>query len=116
MVAKYVAVSVSTWGGDGITLNIEANGATIEYVCADGQIEHALKIDGKGNFVANGVHRAGQPGPIRMDAEQTQVPATFKGKITGDTMTLRVTLKESGKMIGEFTLKRGTIPRMTRCY
>jgi hypothetical protein len=116
MVAKYFAVPVSTWGGDGIILNIEANGATIEYVCADGQIEHELKINGKGNFAANGIHRSGQPGPVRMDAEQTPMLATFEGKITGDTMTLQITLTESGKMIGAFTLKRGTTPRMTRCY
>lgn len=116
MVAKYIAVPASTWGGDGIILNIEANGATIEYVCSDGQIEHALMIDGKGNFAANGVHIAGQPGPIRMDAEPTRLPATYKGKIIGNTMTLQVNLKESGKLIGEFTLKRGTTSRMPRCY
>jgi hypothetical protein len=116
MIMKNVSVPVGAWGGDGIILNIEANGATIEYVCADGRIEQALKIDGNGNFAANGFHNPEQPGPISIDAKQTRQPAHYEGKISGDTMTLKVSFTGSSKVIGEFTLVRGRTPRMTRCY
>lgn len=116
MDTKLVAVPTGIWGADGIILNVEENGVTIQYECADGQIEQSLKMDEQGNFETNGIHSPQRPGPIRVDAKQARQSARYEGKISGGTMTLKVTLTETLEVIGEFTLERGKTPRMTRCY
>lgn len=116
MNTKLVAVPASVWGADGIILNVEENGVTIQYECADGQIEQSLMMNEQGNFEANGIHSPQRGGPIRVDAKLARQPARYEGKISGDTMTLKVTLTETKEVIGEFTLERGKTPRMTRCY
>jgi hypothetical protein len=116
MIKKLIAVPPGIWGTDHIMLNVATSGVTIEHDCADGQIEQSLMIDESGNFSAIGVHVARQAGPIRIDDKQTRQPALYVGKISGDTMTLKITLTETKQVIGQFTLKRGTIPEMTRCY
>lgn len=116
MDTKLVAVPASVWGANGIILNVEENGVTIQYECADGQIEQSLKMDEQGNFAANGIHSPQRPGPIRVDAKQARQPARYEGKISGNIMTLKVTLTETKEVIGEFSLERGKTPRMTRCY
>jgi len=114
--SKLVLVPASTWGANGIKLAVEENAGTIEYDCADGQIEEPLKVDEQGNFTANGVHIRQKGGPIREDSPPPRQPARYQGKISGDKMTLKVTLTESGEVIGTFTLERGKTPRMHRCY
>jgi hypothetical protein len=114
--ARYVIVPAGIWGGNGIILNIGTNGATVKYDCADGKIEHALRMDAEGNFTANGVHIPGQPGPIRIDVKQTRQPARYVGNVSGDTMSLKVSLTDTSKVIGEFKLELGRTPRIHRCY
>ncbi|MDQ3089090.1 MAG: hypothetical protein M3Q78_10915 [Acidobacteriota bacterium] len=113
---KLVSVPASTWGATDIILAVEENAGTIEYACADGKIEEPLKVDEKGNFRANGVHIRQKGGPIREDSPPPRQPASYQGRISGDKMTLKVTLSETGEVIGNFTLERGKTPRMHRCY
>ena len=116
MNTKLVAVPASVWGANGIILNVEENGVTIQYECADGQIEESLKVNEQGNFEANGFHIRQRGGPIRVDAKLARQPTRYEGRISGNTMTLKVTLTETKEVIGDFTLERGKTPRMTRCY
>jgi hypothetical protein len=113
---KLVSVPESTWGANGIRLAVEETAVKIEYDCADGEIEQSLKVDEQGNFTANGVHIRQKGGPIREDSPPPRQPARYQGKISGDKMTLKVTLTENGEVIGTFTLERGKTPRMHRCY
>lgn len=113
---KLVAVPESIWGANGIILNVEENGVTIQYECADGVIEDSLKVNEQNAFEANGFHIRQRGGPIRVDAKLARQPAFYEGKISGNTMTLKVTLIETKEVIGEFILERGKTPRMTRCY
>lgn len=113
---KLVSVPASTWGATDIRLAVEENAGTIEYACADGKIEEPLKVDEKGNFRANGVHIRQKGGPIREDSPPPRQPASYQGRISGDKMTLKVTLSETGEVIGNFTLERGKTPRIHRCY
>ncbi len=113
---KLVSVPESTWGATGIRLAVEENAVKIEYDCADGEIEQSLKVDEQGNFTANGVHIRQKGGPIREDSPPPRQPARYQGKISGDKMTLKVTLTENGEVIGTFTLERGKTPQMHRCY
>lgn len=111
-----ISVPVGTWGTRGMILNVVENSVNIQYDCADGQIEQTLKLDIKGNFAANGFHSGRSPGPTLKDAQSASRGARYEGKISGDTMTLRVTLIETKEVIGEFKLQRGKIPKLTRCY
>lgn len=113
---KLVAVPASTWGANGIRLAVEENAGTIEYDCADGKIEEPLKVDEQGNFTANGVHIRQKGGPIREDSPPPRQLARYQGRISGNTMTLKVTLTETDEVIGKFSLERGKTPRMHRCY
>lgn len=113
---KLVSVPESTWGANGIRLVVGETAVIIEYDCADGKIEEPLKVDEQGNFSANGVHIRQKGGPIREGSTPASQSARYQGRISGDKMTLKVTLTESGELIGTYTLDRGKTPRMHRCY
>ncbi len=113
---KLVSIPESIWGASGIRLAVRENAATIEYACADGIIEEPLKVDEQGNFTAKGVHIRQKGGPIREDSSPPRQPASYQGRISGNTMTLKVTLTENGELIGTYSLERGKTPRMHRCY
>lgn len=113
---KLVPVAESNWGTTDIILRVEKDVVKIEYVCAEGEINEPLKVDEQGNFNADGVHIRHKPGPVIEGAKPNRQPAKYQGKISGDKMTLKITYKESGEEIGNYTLERGKTPRMQRCY
>jgi len=113
--SKLASVPPGIWGATGIALVIEESSVRIEYDCADGEIEQKLSVDKDGNFNVNGVHIPSHPGPIRLDSPPERKPARYEGKISGKTMTLKVTLTENNEKIGEFVLERDKFPRITRC-
>ena len=106
---------LGTWGGDHIALSVTADGATLEYDCAAGAIEGAITLDAEGRFGALGTHDIGHGGPVRQDEVPNRHPASYEGRITGDTMTLTVTLTDSATPVGTFGLVRGAAPRIVRC-
>jgi hypothetical protein len=104
-----------SWGGTDIRLVIEPNATSIEYACADGKITDILAVDQNGNFEAKGFHVRQRPGPMRADDPGTGVPARYTGRISGDQMTLKVTLVENDTLIGDFQLERGKNVRLFKC-
>lgn len=108
-------VPVGIWGGSGVRLSVEQKTVKLEYACASGEIDGRLKVDDRGNFKANGVHIQMRPGPLRVDNAPERRPARYEGKISGKTMTLKVTLLENKEVIGDFELERGVTPRLRRC-
>ncbi len=113
---KLVAVKASIWGGDGVIFEVKDKSVTIQYGCADGQIEQAFTTDTAGNFTVNGYHTRQNGGPVLIDSQPPRQLARYEGKITGDKMRLKVTLTASKEIIGEFVLQRGNLPEITRCY
>jgi hypothetical protein len=103
------------WGAQGIVMEVTDNGAEISYDCAKGSITEKIALDDKGHFSVRGRHKGGHPGPTREDEDQSGQPATYRGSISGDTMTLTVTLSDSKETIGTFTLKHGSPGRLRRC-
>lgn len=112
---KLVAVPASVWGASGIHLNVLDGGVKIEYDCAEGEISEPLKMDEAGKFKADGVHIRLHGGPVRADDPPKRVPATFEGRISDKSMTLKVILQDSKEVIGEFSLTRDKTPRLHRC-
>jgi hypothetical protein len=107
-------VSRGDWGGEHIGLVVTTNGGTIEYDCASGTIDEEL-IARDGLFSASGTHIRGHGGPIRQDENPDKHPARYDGQINGETMTLDVTLTDSGEKLGRYTLVRGKPAQVFKC-
>ena len=104
-----------SWGGLHVGLEITAEGARLEYDCAHGTIDGPIVPDRAGRFAAVGTHTAEHAGPIREGEPDAGRPARYRGKVAGKTLTLTVTLTDSGEEVGTFTLTRDATPRITRC-
>ncbi|HXM36996.1 MAG TPA: hypothetical protein VN920_17495 [Pyrinomonadaceae bacterium] len=104
-----------TWGAQGIAMEVTDNGAEISYDCAHGSITEKIVPDAQGHFSARGLHVREHPGPIRRDEDRRGQPATYRGSVSGDTMTLTVILSDSKETVGAFTLTYGKSGRVRRC-
>jgi hypothetical protein len=108
------SLSISTWGGTHIGLVITVTGGAVEYDCAMGRIDEPIVVRDN-RFDVRGVHWNGQGGPIGVDTIQTPRPARYQGTVRGDWMTLRVTLTDTGELLGPFVLQRRGNPNVVKC-
>ena len=112
---KKTKVAPGSWGGSGVGLNVEAAAVAMEFDCATAEIPGSLLIDKAGNFSTNGVYLRRSPGALRTKLPPKRAAARFEGKISGKTLTLKITLTETNEKIGSFTLERGKSPVIRRC-
>lgn len=107
----------SEWGGQhiGLTVLDRGGGATLEYDCASGTIDEPLSVDSRGDFAAVGTHTRGHGGPVFIDEVPDRHPARYLGSTDGKTMTLTVTLSDSGERLGTYSLVRGASPAVFKC-
>ena len=108
-------VAFVTGGGTGIGLVVGSNSSKLTYDCAEGEITEKLTIDKLGNFDLKGVHISGMPGPVYIDRPPNRQPVRYTGRITGNTMTLKVVLTDSETTLGNFELDRQKTGRLRRC-
>ena len=108
-------VTIGTWGGPSIRLDVVSQGATIEYDCAHGTIDEPLVTDRDGRFTLTGTHVREHGGPIRQDEPPDRHPARYQGQMSGDSLRLTVTLTDTQQDIGTFTLARGVAARLFKC-
>lgn len=110
-------IPAGEWGGQHIGLVVLAGGggATIEYDCASGTIDEPLTVDSRGDFTAIGTHTRGHGGPAMVGEIPDRHPARYTGSTDGKSMTLNVTLTDSGQAIGTYTLTRGASPAVLKC-
>ena len=105
---------IGTWGGDNANLTIGSSSAVIEFDCAHGTIDQPFAADSSGHFDLGGTFAPEGPGPVRLDPPPTH-PARYSGSTNGATMTLAVTLTDSGQVFGPFVLTYGTAGRVFKC-
>jgi hypothetical protein len=103
------------WGGDHVSLRVADTGTHFEFDCAHGDMPGALKADGRGNFSEAGTFVREHGGPIRLDEVPDAHPALYAGSVTGNSMTLSVSLTDTRQTIGSFTLARNTTGRVVKC-
>ena len=108
-------VQMGTWGGEHVGLWVENNRSRLEYDCARGTIEQALTIDSKGRFKAKGTHIFEGGGPTTADDEPDRHPALYAGHVAGQKMTITITLTDTNKTLGPYTLTYGKSPSLTKC-
>jgi ketosteroid isomerase-like protein len=112
--AERRSLPAGNWGGDHIGMEVTGEGARLDYDCAHGSIDEAIRLDEKGHFDVRGTHVREGPGPVRPEGLKG-VPARYVGEVEGDTMKLTVSLVSSGEDVGTFTLVRGRLPRIHKC-
>ena len=108
-------IASSEWGGVHVGLTIIDNGGTLEYDCASGTIDQKIVAATDGKFTAIGTHTRGHGGPIMQGELPDRHPARYDGWTDGATMTLNVTLTDSGESLGTYRLTRGQAPQVFRC-
>jgi hypothetical protein len=111
-----IDVKPGTWGGRGIVFVVEKNSATIQLDCGSATISSRVRTGKDQKFTATGLYTRRAFGPVLRDALPRPQRARFEGQVTGKKMRLKVTLVDSGDVIGDFTLERGKQGQLTRCY
>ena len=108
--------SPTVWGGDHVELQVASNSATVEFDCAHGTIDAALKADSNGHFEIAGTFTPERSGPVRGDDPPPTLPATYAGTIKEDAMSLRVTIKtEHAPPPTTYELIRGNRGNVRKC-
>ena len=109
-------LAAGEWGGKHVRMEVSDGGALLEFDCAKGSIEAPFTLDAEGRFAANGRFAREGFGPRDEDAAPKGVPARYTGQVTGESMTLTVTLAETREEFGTYTLKRGSRGRLWKCH
>jgi hypothetical protein len=105
---------IGTWGGEHVNLTIGQASALIEYDCAHGSIDQPFAANAQGQFDVAGTHFPESGGPVR-DVPPAAHPARYTGTTDGKTMTLMVTLTDTGQVLGPFTLTLGLAGHIVKC-
>jgi hypothetical protein len=100
------------WGGQGIALDVEGTGATLELDCAHGALTVPLFLDDASHFEAPGYFVfEGGPTPPTEDRRL----AVYLGMSAGETLQLSIHLPDDGRSFGPFSATRGASPRLVKC-
>lgn len=94
---------MGTWGGDHITMTVDAAGAQIEFDCAVGAIVGPISLDSSNHFQLKGMYRAQSPAPMGADASDAN-NATYSGVVKGGKLHLDIGIAgRSDHLIFELT-------------
>jgi hypothetical protein len=108
--------STTVWGGQHARLQLRKDSLPrLDYDCAHGGMDRVPTPNDRGEFTAMGFHVRMHGGPIRVGEPEDRHPAEYFGVISGDVLTLRVRLVDSGDEIGPFTLRRGSTGVVYSC-
>ena len=105
----------ATWGGDHIRMETTERGAALEFDCAHGSVEVAIRVDERGRFSAAGTYVREGPGPIRVGFEPSPRPATYSGSVRDSTMILTVRTTDPDEAVGTYSLELGAPGRVRKC-
>jgi hypothetical protein len=102
---------VGTWGGDNAGMIVTGADVHVHIGCTLGDATGPIRTDASGRFEV--------PATYNVDAYPIDRgiihPATFTGRIVGETMTLTVTLTDTARVLGPVTLTFGKEPKMGPC-
>jgi len=103
------------WGGQGISMEVTAKGATLTFDCAHGNIGEPIVLDQSGKFLLAGLVVMERPGPTLRDDVAAGRPATYSGSVDGQNLTLTIKWTGTDETMGTFTLTFGKAGRIRRC-
>ena len=103
------------WGGEGVSLQMTGSGATLEFDCAHGAILQGIQPNAQGEFKVTGTYTPERGGPIQKNNPPRDLPATYKGSISGHTMHLQIVLGQDNEAPPPFTLTQGAGAHLRKC-
>jgi len=106
---------VGLWGGEHISMEVTAQGATIEYDCAQATIGQRIALDRRGRFDVSGMQVPEHGGPVRRNEQPTGYPVRFAGQVNGKRMKLSVRNSVTKELVGIFTLVYGSEAKLMKC-
>jgi hypothetical protein len=102
---------VGTWGGDNAGLIVNGADVHVHIGCTLGDAVGPVLPDANGRFEVSGTYNV-DAYPVNRGITH---PATFSGQIVGQSMTLTVSLTDTGRVLGPVTLVYGKEPKMGPC-
>jgi hypothetical protein len=107
----HITEIAGTWGGDNAGLIVNGTDLHVHIGCTLGDAVGPIKPDADGRFGATGTYNV-DAYPVNRGITH---PATFSGRIVGETMTLTVSLTDTARVLGPVTLIYGKEPQMGPC-
>jgi hypothetical protein len=102
------------WAGDHAALRTLDDGATVQNDCSHGKISGQIHLGPGGTFKAKGYYNAPLTGYRVSDIASRDHPADFTGKVSGDVLTLSISvLHESNTH--EFKMRRNARIKFPEC-
>lgn len=98
-----------------MSMQVEPNGAIIDFDCATGEIDQPISVDRQGNFDVAGVFIREHGGPIVQEAPPDLHPARYNGQVHGKTMWVTVTLTDTLEVVGTFYLTYHQPAQIFKC-
>ena len=99
------------WGGDNAGVIATDSSAHVHIGCTLGDTKSPIHPDAHGNFDVTGTYNV-DAYPVDRGILH---PARFSGHVSGNELTLTVTLTDTGAQLGPVTLERGKEPKMGPC-
>ena len=103
------------WGSRDVTMRVTAQGAELDFACAHGAIQQPIRPNAAGEFSVPGTYTPERGGPIMKDNPPRDLPAIYKGAISGDTMHLEIILSDQSQSPPPFTLTKGKQAKVVKC-
>lgn len=97
------------WGGPEASLTVDAEGARVELVCADGRIDGPIELDEEGRFLGTGPW---WPGPVPPNDDRR---ARYEGRVLDGRLELTIVAEPDGRTYGPLELVRDRAPTFPRC-
>jgi hypothetical protein len=102
---------VGRWGGDNAGLIVSDTDIHVHIGCTLGNALGPIRPDANGRFETTGTYNV-DAYPVDRGIIH---PASFTGQVTGETMTLTVSLTDTARVLGPVTLIYGIEPKMGPC-
>ena len=102
------------WGTVGLVVIIEPVRGSVEKDCAHGTIDEPVVLNRYGRFDVSGTYQRDCGGPCSPQLPPVH-PARFEGTIEGDTMTITITLTDTGQVMGPYTVVRDAPGVLHKC-
>jgi hypothetical protein len=108
-------VAVGVWNGEHVSLEVQRDGAVVEFDCAHGSIKQPIALDKDGRFSVRGTFAFEQGGAVTPGGAGGDRPAQYAGRVEGKKMTLTVTLTDNNQTIDTFALTHEGSYQVTKC-
>lgn len=109
--AAPISEITGTWGGENAGLIVTDDVTHVHIGCTLGDVRGSIRPNADGRFEATGTYNV-DAYPIDRGIIH---PARFTGQIVGRSLTLTVSLTDTGRQLGPVTLVYGKEPKMGPC-